>query len=145
MNWTAVAWGALALVLIAAETFAPGAFMLWMGLAAGVVSLAVLLAPGMSLLAQVLLFAVLSVIAVLAYKKWFRRAETASDRPLLNRRGEQMVGRVAPLDQSIVAGRGRIKLDDAYWVVEGPDLVAGTAVRVVASDGMTLKVREAGE
>ena len=144
MNWTAVTWAVIALVLIAAETLAPGAFMLWMGLAAAVVFVTVLLAPGISLLAQVILFVVLSVVAVLVYRKWFRREERPSDRPLLNRRADQMVGRVGPLDQSIVSGRGRIKLDDAFWVVEGPDLVAGTPVRVAAVDGMTLKVQEAG-
>lgn len=143
MNWTAVTWGSIALLLIAAETLAPGAFMLWMGIAAGVVFLVVLLAPGLTLLSQVLLFVALSVVAILAYRKFFQRRERESDRPLLNRRAEQMVGRVAPLDQSIVAGRGRLKLDDAFWVVEGPALDAGTPVRVVAVDGMTLKVQEA--
>ncbi|MNN98539.1 hypothetical protein D3C81_2179500 [compost metagenome] len=45
------------------------------------------------------------------------------------------------LDQDIVAGKGRAKVDDAFWVVDGPDLPAGSAVRVVAVDGMTLKVQ----
>jgi len=54
-----------------------------------------------------------------------------------------MVGRVAALEQAIDRGRGRIKLDDAFWTVDGPDLPAGTAVRVIAVDGMVLKVQEA--
>ena len=49
----------------------------------------------------------------------------------------------SPLEQAIVGGRGRIKLGDAFWVVEGPELPAGTAVRVVAVNGMVLKVQEA--
>jgi len=61
----------------------------------------------------------------------------------LNRRAEQLVGRVVALDQPIVAGTGRAKVDDAFWVVAGPDLPAGTPVRVVAVDGMTLKVQQA--
>ena len=143
MRWDVVAWAAIALLLIAAETLAPGAFMLWMGLAAAVVFLLVLLVPGLPLLSQVVAFVLLSVVAVLVYRTWFRRRERPSDRPLLNRRAEQMLGRVAPLDQPIRSGRGRIKLDDAYWVVAGPDLVAGTPVRVVAVDGMTLRVQPA--
>lgn len=143
MRWDVMAWAAIALVLIAAETMAPGAFMLWMGFAAAAVFLVVLVVPGLSLLTQVSLFVVLSVVAVLVYRTWFRRHERPSDRPLLNRRAEQLVGRTVSLDQSIVAGRGRVKVDDAYWVVEGPDLVAGTPVRVVGSDGMTLKVQPA--
>ncbi len=143
MSMNGVAWLGLGLILIAAEVVAPGAFLLWMGLAAVVVALLVFVLPGLSLLAQVVLFVVLSVAAVLAYRKWFRKREQPSDRPLLNQRGLQMVGRTAELDQAIADGRGRIKLDDAFWVVEGPDLPAGTRVRVVAVDGMTLKVQEA--
>ena len=37
----------------------------------------------------------------------------------------------------------RVQIADAFWVVEGPDLPAATTVRVVAVDGMTLKVQEA--
>ncbi len=143
MSMNGVAWLGLGLILIAAEVVAPGAFLLWMGIAAVVVALLVFVLPGLSLLAQVVLFVVLSVSAVLAYRKWFRKREEPSDRPLLNQRGLQMIGRTADLDQAIADGRGRIKLDDAFWVVEGPDLPAGTRVRVVAIDGMTLKVQQA--
>ena len=37
MRWDVVAWAVLALLLIAAETLAPGAFLLWMGIAAAAV------------------------------------------------------------------------------------------------------------
>jgi hypothetical protein len=36
-----------------------------------------------------------------------------------------------------------VKIDDAFWTVEGPDLPVGMRVRVVAVNGMTLKVQEA--
>ena len=145
MGWTlnTTLWAAIALVLIAAETFIPGAFLPWMGIAAAFVWLAVLLFPGLGVLAQVVLFVALSVVAVLAYLKWGRRRERPSDRPLLNRRAEQHVGRVVPLDRGIVGGRGRVKIGDAYWDVSGPELDAGTLVRVVAANGMVLEVREA--
>lgn len=139
MNTTA--WAAIALVLIAAETFIPGAFLLWMGIAAAIVWLVVLVAPGLGLLAQVVLFAALSVVAVLAYLKWGRGRERPSDRPLLNRRAEQLVGRVVALDRAIEGGRGRVKLDDSYWVVSGPELEAGVRVRVIGANGMVLEVR----
>ena len=143
MAWstTSIAWAAIALALIAAETLMPGAFLLWMGIAAAIVWLVVLAFPGLSLLAQVVLFVALSVVAVLAYRRWGRRRERPSDRPLLNRRAEQLVGRVVPLDRAIVGGRGRVKLDDSYWEVSGPDLEAGARVRVVAARGMVLEVQ----
>lgn len=143
MRVDVIAWAALGLLLIAAETLAPGAFLLWMGFAAVAVFLAVLVVPGIPVLAQVAAFVVLSFVSIQIYRKWFRKAGRESDQPLLNRRAQQNVGLVAPLDQAIVAGRGRIKLGDAFWMVEGPDLPAGTPVRVVAVDGMVLKVQEA--
>ncbi|UWX03787.1 NfeD family protein [Pseudoxanthomonas sp. NC8] len=143
MTGWAWVWAVAALLLIAAEAPAPGAFMLWMGLAAVVMFVLVLLVPGIPVLAQVAAFVVLSFVSIQIYRRWFRKAARQSDQPLLNRRAEQNVGLVAALDQPIVGGRGRIKLGDAFWVVEGPDLPVGTAVRVVAVDGMVLKVQEA--
>jgi len=143
MRWDVVTWAAAALLLIAAETLAPGAFMLWMGFAAVAVFLLVLLVPGVPVLAQVAAFVVLSFVSIQVYRKWFRNSGRTSDRPLLNRRAEQNIGVVAPLDQPIAGGRGRIRIGDSFWVVEGPELPAGTPVRVVAVDGMVLKVQEA--
>ena len=143
MRWDVFAWAALALLLFAAEALAPGAFMLWLGLAAAAVFLGVLLVPGIPVLAQAAAFVVLSFVTIQVYRKWFRKAARQSDQPLLNRRAAQAIGRVAELDQAIDRGRGRIRLDDAFWTVEGPDLPAGTPVRVIAVDGMVLKVQEA--
>ena len=143
MRAEVIAWAVLALLLIAAETLAPGAFMLWMGFAAVAVFVAVLLVPGIPVLAQAAAFVVLSFVTIQVYRKWFRKAARQSDQPLLNRRAAQAIGRVAELDQAIDRGRGRIRLDDAFWTVEGPDLPAGTPVRVIAVDGMVLKVQEA--
>ncbi|MBD9536311.1 NfeD family protein [Stenotrophomonas sp. ATCM1_4] len=143
MRWEVIAWAALAVVLFAAEALLPGAFMLWMGIAAAVVFALVWLFDGMSLLLQVVLFVVLSFVSIQVYRTWFRKAARQSDQPLLNRRAEQLVGRVVVLEQAIVDGSGRAKVDDALWVVAGPDLPVDSRVRVVAVDGMTLKVQPA--
>ncbi|EKU24746.1 MULTISPECIES: NfeD family protein [Xanthomonas translucens group] len=136
-----VAWGALTLLLFAAEALAPGAFMLWMGFAAAAVFVAVLVLPDIALLLQIGAFVVLSFVSIQVYRTWFRGRDRVSDRPLLNRRAEQLIGRVVMLDQPIQAGRGRAKVDDAFWVVGGPDLPAGSTVRIVGVDGMTLLVQ----
>ena len=143
MRWDVVSWAAVALLLFAAEAMAPGAFMLWMGLAAAVVFVGVLVIPGIPVLAQVAAFIVLSFVSIQIYRRWFRKNEPQSDRPHLNQRANTLVGHVVKLDQAIVNGRGRVQIADAFWVVEGADLPAGTPVRVVAVDGMTLKVQEA--
>ncbi|MEN4904813.1 NfeD family protein [Luteimonas sp. TWI662] len=140
MRADVVGWAAVALLLMAAETLVPGAFLLWMGFAAAAVFVVVLLVPGLALLPQVALFVVLSFVSILVYRKWFRNRERQSDHPTLNRRASQHVGRVVPLDQAIVAGRGRVKIGDAFWVVEGADLPAGTMVRILGTDGVNLHV-----
>ncbi|NIJ89245.1 hypothetical protein FHR53_001680 [Xanthomonas arboricola] len=144
MRWDVVVWAVLALLLIAAETLVPGAFLLWMGIAAAAVCLLVLAMPGMSLLVQTVAFVLLSFVSVQVYRSWFRGKGRQSDRPLLNRRAEQLIGRRVLLDQPIHDGRGRAKVDDAFWVVSGPELPAGASVRIVGVDGMTLLVEAAG-
>ena len=145
LRWDAVAWAAVALLLFAAEALAPGAFMLWMGFAAVAVFLGVLLVPGIPVLAQVTAFVVLSFVSIQDYRTWIRGRgrERQSDRPTLNQRALQHVGRTVPLERAIAAGRGRVKIGDAFWDVAGPDLPAGAAVKVVAVDGMTLRVEPA--
>ena len=143
MRWDVFAWAALALLLFAAEALAPGAFMLWLGLAAAAVFLGVLLVPGIPMLAQAAAFVVLGFVSVQVYRTWFRGRGRASDQPALNRRSAALVGRVLPLERAIVDGRGRVQIADAYWEVTGPELPAGTHVRIVGGDAMTLQV-EAG-
>ncbi|XUP36314.1 NfeD family protein (plasmid) [Xanthomonas axonopodis pv. vasculorum] len=144
MRWDVAVWAVLALLLIAAETLVPGAFLLWMGIAAAAVCLLVLVLPDVALLWQIVAFVLLGFVAVQVYRTWFRGKGRQSDRSLLNRRAEQLIGRRVLLDQAIHDGRGRAKVDDAFWVVAGPDLPAGTPVRIVGVDGMTLLVQPAG-
>jgi membrane protein implicated in regulation of membrane protease activity len=143
MRWDVFAWAAVALLLFAAEAMAPGAFMLWLGLAATVVFVAVWIVPGIPLLAQVAAFVVLSFVSIQVYRRWFRGREPQSDRPALNRRAAALVGQVVPLQAAIVNGRGRVQIADAYWDVSGPDLPAGTAVRITGAEDMLLQVEPA--
>ena len=141
MRWDVFAWAAFALVLIAAEALAPGAFMLWLGFAAAAVFLIVLLSPlEIPMLVQVGAFVVLSFVSIQVYRKWFRSRERQSDQPALNRRTAALVGRVVTLERAIVDGRGRVQIADAYWDVSGPELPAGSQGRITGGDAMTLQV-----
>ena len=143
MRWDVFAWAAVTLLLFAAEAMAPGAFMLWLGFAAAAVFLGVLGVPGIPLLVQVGAFVVLSFVSIQVYRKWFRGREPQSDKPALNRRTAALVGQVVVLHDAIANGRGRVQIADAYWTVTGPDLPAGTTVRITGADGMTLEVETA--
>ena len=136
-------WIILGLVLMGLELVAPGAFLLWLGLAAVLTGL-VDWAFGLSWQAAALVFAVLSVGAVLIGRAVTRsRDEEDAGRPALNRRGASLVGHVFTLDSPIVGGSGRIRVDDSSWRIVGPDTPAGASVRVVRVEGATLVVEAA--
>lgn len=136
-------WWILALVLIAVEVILPGYFMLWIGIAAGVTGLVVLVAPGLSLLGQALVFAALAFLSCAAY--WYGlRPKLMRNEPgdaRLNRRGEQKIGQRYVLIEPIVNGRGKAQVGDGMWLVSGPDLPVGSMVEVVGVAGTTLLVR----
>jgi membrane protein implicated in regulation of membrane protease activity len=138
-------WWLLALLLIGAELLVPGFFLLWIGIAAAAMGLLLIFLPPLSVLSEAVLFAALALASCLVYWKFLRRAVDApSEQPLLNRRAEQLVGRRYVLDAAIVNGQGKARVGDSHWLVEGPDLPAGTTIEVVGVDGATLKVRAAG-
>jgi len=73
-------------------------------------------------------------------KKYVVSRQGNTDQPLLNRRSEQMIGRTATLTEPIRDGRGRVQLGDTLWRVSGPDLPAGTRVRVTGAADTDLEL-----
>jgi len=136
-----IVWAGLALLLIAAESMLPGVFLLWLGIAAAAVFLVLLAVPDLAPVWQAVVFVGLAFVSIGAYVKFFRENLKPSDQPLLNRRSEQLVGQVFPLESAIVDGRGRLKIGDAFWSAEGEDLPAGTRVRVISAHDGNLQVR----
>ncbi len=136
-------WLILAVALIILEILMPGAYFLWMGISAAVVGAAMFIFPTMTFLAQVLIFAILSVITVVMYKSYRKKNPLVTDQPALNRRGEQYVGQSFTLTEPIVNGEGKIKVDDSTWKITGADIDAGETVRVIAIEGTTLIVEGA--
>jgi membrane protein implicated in regulation of membrane protease activity len=83
-------------------------------------------------------------LLVLIGKKLARRpGDDEATVAKLNQRAKALIGRVAALDQPIVDGDGRVRFDDAIWAAKGPDLPAGTKVRVTGVDGKVLFVEAA--
>lgn len=137
-------WWVLATILLILEVFAPGAFMLWMGIAAAVIGALLLVAPELSLEVQLLTFSVLSVASIVGWRLYVRRnPPERTDEPTLNRRGSQYIGRVFTLDEPIVNGVGKLRVDDTTWKVAGPDLATGARVRVARVDNTVLMVEAA--
>lgn len=135
-------WWIFGLILLLAELFLPGVFLIWIGAAAivlGLLSLVLWDTAFWGWQVQLLLFAVLSVVFALIGRRYYAN-RNQSDEPLLNQRSASLVGRTATLHEPITEGRGRIRLDDTWWSVMGPDVPAGTRVRVTAAHGRDLSV-----
>ncbi|MBL6929423.1 MAG: NfeD family protein [Rhodospirillales bacterium] len=113
-----------------------------MGIAAIITGLIVFAVDSLSWQSQVLVFAGLSVVSVISGRLWLRSRPTETDHPTLNRRGQQYVGRVFTVDEKMVNGMGKVRVDDTSWKISGDDFDAGTKVRVIAVEGTVLKVEE---
>jgi len=142
-NNPAWAWVIAGVILATLETLAPGFFLIWLGLAALIVC-GVNFAVSLPWEANGILFAVLAIVLVLIGKKLTWKAgddEATVDK--LNQRAGALIGRVATLDRPIVDGDGRVRFDDAIWQAKGPDLPAGTKVKVVGVEGKVVSVEAA--
>jgi membrane protein implicated in regulation of membrane protease activity len=133
-------WWIAAVVLLILEVMAPATFFLWLAVSAAVVGILSWLLPGLGWEWQVLIFAVLSVAAVVAWRVYLKPRTEASDQPTLNRRGEQYIGRVVTLTEPIANGVGRIRVGEMTWGAEGPDLPAGTRIRIAGVAGTRFRV-----
>jgi membrane protein implicated in regulation of membrane protease activity len=100
----------------------------------------VLVSPELGWEYQVLIFALLSVISIVAWRSYFRKHPIITDQPALNRRGDQYIGRLFTLEEPIINGNGKIKVDDTTWKIIGDDCEAGSKVKVTGVDGVILKV-----
>ncbi|MGE0565742.1 MAG: NfeD family protein [Pseudolabrys sp.] len=132
-------WFIGGVALMIAEVFVPGAFLLWLGIAAvivGVISLVI----DWSWQLQFVAFAVLSVAAIPLWRHFGRPVEDHSDHTFLNRRTDALVGRVFTLETPLIDGSGTVRIDDTVWRVRGPDAPGGSRVKVVSADGATLTV-----
>jgi len=136
------AWFVAAVLLFMVEAITPGAFMLWLGLAATVVGTASLIIVW-SWQAQCIAFVILSAAAFPLWRRVGRKPPPPTDQPFLNQRGAVLVGRLLTLDKPIVAGAGTVSVDDTIWRVHGPDTPAGGRVRVSGTDGTMLTVEPA--
>lgn len=133
-------WMVIAVVLAAAETFLPGAVAIWFGISAAFIGLVMVVFDTLPWQYQWLGFAILGIVAMLAYRAWRKKYPDETEQPHLNQRGMQYIGTELVLLEPIEQGQGRARLGDGVWKVEGPELPAGAHVRVTGVKGAILTV-----
>ncbi|AOE49038.1 NfeD family protein [Kangiella sediminilitoris] len=139
-------WLVLGLLLLILEMFAPGAILLWFGIAALIVgSLMLFLGEVLDPQWQWLIFSVFSVVSILVWRGFSkkRQREHPEEEESLNQRGKALIGQTYTLATAIEDGVGKAKVGDTYWRVTGPDLPQGEKVKVIGFEGATLKVDKA--
>jgi membrane protein implicated in regulation of membrane protease activity len=133
-------WAVLGGVFAVIEVAVPAMVCIWLAAAALGVAAISWRYPGLAWEHQALIFAALAVASVVLGRTAVGRTKASESERRLNRRAETYVGRMFTLDGAIVDGRGRLRVDDTVWLVAGPDLPAGTRVRVTGAENTLLRV-----
>lgn len=137
-------WFGLTAILVTLEVMVGASFfLLWLGISALTIGLFVLFYPALAWEYQFLMFAGVAIACLWFWYVQLKHKVHVSDKPNLNRRNEQYVGRTVTLTAPIVNGRGKIHIDDSFWRIEGPELPEGTLVKVIGVDGVVLKITKA--
>jgi hypothetical protein len=135
-------WLVGGLALCAAETLAPGAFLIWIGAAAVVVGVIEFIFP-IELTPSLLLFAVLVAVFVVVGRRVYGSLDAGAP-PLPLNRAQALIGKEFYLEDAIERGFGRIRVGDSLWRVAGEDLPKGAKVRVASvEDGAQVRVEKA--
>jgi inner membrane protein len=132
-------WLIAGFLLCAAETVAPGAFLIWIGAAALILGIVEFIWP-LEFTAQLFLFAGLVIVLVIIGRRVYGSLDHRSaPQPLSRAHG--LVGKEFFLDKPIERGFGNSRVDDSVWRVTGEDMSAGAKVRVTGvEDGSLLRV-----
>lgn len=133
-------WWVFAFVFLIIELLMSGFFFLWMAASALVTGIMVWLFPSTNIDVQFFVFSLLSIAVIAIWKFFAKNIPIESDRPLLNKRGEQYIGRTFNLYEAIENGQGKIKVDDSIWKVYGNDCDITTKVKITAVKGTVFEV-----
>lgn len=132
-------WLIAAIVLAIAEIVAPGFFMIWLAAAAAVTGV-VAYVLDLTLVLQALVFALASLLAVYAGRRYMEVNPAHSPDPLLNDRTARLVGEIVTVVEPVSEAGGRVKVGDGIWNATGPVCPSGAKVRVTGARGSTLVV-----
>ena len=133
-------WMVIGLLLIGVEMLDGSGHAIWLGVAAFFVGIVHWAIPSMPWIAQILLFAASSILSILAWKMYKKAKPVENKFPTLNKRGTNYIDRVVTPSEAIVDGEGKVNVSDTIWKVRGPDMDAGTKVKIKSVEGTSLVV-----
>lgn len=136
-------WLLLGLLLLVSELFIPGLVAAFFGIGALVVGVLTLLGVIESTSAQLICFALISLVALFGLRKhcqrWLKGAE--GDRSLTDLDDAGFIGARVQVMDDFVDGVGDVLLNGSKWDAESADaLLAGEHAWVIDHHGIVLKV-----
>lgn len=126
-------------VLLIAEVIAPGFFLVFVGAAAIAAGLFTILF-GLGVEAQLALFALYALLAVMIGRRFYANRHSVSADPLLNDRARRLVGKVVTVTSAVDDQNGRVRVGDGEWSARGRPAAVGERVRITGVDGNCLTV-----
>lgn len=133
-------WWILASILLSFEVALPVLFFLWLGIAAGVMGVVVLIMPDIPFSLQLIIYGVLSIISVAISRMLIAKGLKNPHAHTVNQGARSYLNTTITLKNPIVDGQGKEKVGSTSWLIKGPDLPVGTKVTLVAIDGTTFVV-----
>ena len=140
-------WEIAGLALVLLELAVPAFFVIWFGFGAMLVGLALLVAPGLALSAQIGLWVLASVAMVVLWSRVFRRLQ---HKTLVGTAAGEVIGEVGLLVSAVAPfERGKVRfqrpvLGAEEWACMAESAIAaGERVRVVSVEGSFVKVAKA--
>lgn len=137
-------WGALGLVLLAVEMATGTFYVLWFGVAALCVAIAMMLFPDIPQAVQFAMYAVLSLGSLAIWKFNYKKTETHSR--VGQAQGEE-IGRVGTVIEPCSATQnGKIRFTQGlmgsreWTALANQTIEAGSTARVVAVEGNALRI-----
>jgi membrane protein implicated in regulation of membrane protease activity len=138
-------WGAIGLILLAAEMATGTIYLLWFGISALSVAIAMWMFPNMALALQFVMFAALSISSLAIWKLNYKKTETHSR--VGQAQGEE-IGRVGEIIKTCGPNQtGTIQfvqglMGSREWpAIANETIEAGSSAAVVAVEGNTLRVK----
>jgi len=125
-------------VLLTAEVIAPGFFLIFVGAAAIAAGFFTLLF-GLGTVAQLALFALYAVLAVLIGRRFYSAPSTHAH-VQLNDPAKRLVGKVVTVVSAVDEHHGRVRLGDGEWSARGGPADVGERVRITGVEGNCLNV-----
>ncbi len=136
-------WFIIATVLFIIEILSGTVFLLWTAISAVIVGGLAYFFPDLLQTTQAIIFALLAFLSIAVTKLVLKNKHHFQPKFQLNERGTDYIGKTYVLENPITRGTGQIKIDDTYWTLHGPDLPAGSEIKIVAMDGVGFTVKAA--